>query len=371
MRIRKRASKLALLLLATALAASIVSLVYFYFEAAVRHSTNYIWNTLLNTGTKRLLLVPACLVLGVVFFGIQHYVDQKNEQQETEGLGQMPAPTIPNFFKVIGIGFLSLIAGATLGPEAVLLPASLIVGGFIGTLLLKKDPFAKIIGLVGFVAIIAAFFNSFWAGMLGLLLLKRQVSFKLTPGILILAALASAVTALTLSLLSSKPYVKLPATQWHLSLTSLLMMVLLLLAGFATTYVFALLHSVLAKIQQITWDRGWLIHGVVAGSGLAVLYLLGGTLVEFTGNESIIPMLHKAASLGIIGLLWIFVIKIAAISWCKALNYRGGMVFPTIFVASVLVAIAQQIDKSVSFTIGLLVVMAGVIIANQKRKILF
>ena len=85
----------------------------------------------------------------------------------------------------------------------------------------------------------------------------------------------------------------------------------------------------------------WWLRGLVAASGLSALYLLGGPLVEFTGNKSIVPMLNQAASLGAIGLIWLVVIKTATISWSKAMGYRGGLIFPTVFIASTLVAIAQ------------------------------
>jgi H+/Cl- antiporter ClcA len=174
-----------------------------------------------------------------------------------------------------------------------------------------------------------------------------------------------------LSLLASDAYTKLPASHWHLSLSSLLIILALLACGFGTTYLFNLTHRLLESLNKKSWDRGWLIHGIVAGGVLSALYLIGGPLIEFTGNESIVPMLHKAASLGIFGLLGLFVVKVAAISWSKGMGYRGGMVFPTIFVASVLVATAQQIDKNISFNIGLLVTIAGIIAANKKLKILF
>jgi hypothetical protein len=37
-----------------------------------------------------------------------------------------------------------------------------------------------------------------------------------------------------------------------------------------------------------------------SGHWLSILYLPGSTLVEFTGNKSIVPMLHRASNLGVI-----------------------------------------------------------------------
>ncbi len=101
------------------------------------------------------------------------------------------------------------------------------------------------------------------------------------------------------------------------------------------------------------------------------LYLLGGSLVEFTGNKSIVPMLGQAASLGAIGLIWLAIVKTVAISWSKAMGYRGGLVFPTVFIASVLVAIAELQVHELNFIYGLIAVMAGVLAAERRANILF
>ncbi len=366
------AKKKLLLLLSIVVVAVGVALTYFYFEYAVRHSIDYIWDSLLNTDLHRALVVPTCILLSLVFFGIQHYIDQASEKQESHGLGEAPNPTILNFMKVLGIGFFSLVAGASLGPEAILVPASLIIGGYIGTKLFKSESqIAKLLSMVGFVALFAAFFNSFIAGMLGLLLVTKQVKIKLNAALVIIAALASVVTILVLKLLSSSPYAKLPPHHWQITVSSVLVMVGLFAGGYAITYLLNGTHQLFEGVRKLFTERNWLIRALLASAGLSLLYLLGGTLVEFTGNESIVPMLQKAASLGVVGLLWILVIKILAIAWSKTLGYRGGLVFPSIFVASVLVAIAQMYVQQTSFILGLIAVMAGILIANNKVKILF
>jgi H+/Cl- antiporter ClcA len=82
-------------------------------------------------------------------------------------------------------------------------------------------------------------------------------------------------------------------------------------------------------------------------------------------------MLKQSTTLGIIGLAGILIIKILVIGWSKAMGYRGGLIFPSIFVASVLVAIVQLYTKDVGFVVGLIVVMGGAVTANTKLKILF
>jgi H+/Cl- antiporter ClcA len=360
------------LLLAIIVVAVAVALTYFYFEAVVRNSIDYVWDTLFSTDTRRLLIVPLCFVIGLVFFWLQHHFDPASETHQSEGLGEAPSPTVMNFVKVIGLGFFSLLAGASLGPEAILVPACIIIGGYVGASFFKTDKLApKLLGMVGFVALLAAFFNSFIAGMLGLLLVTKQVHIKLNAVLVVVAALASLITVYVLKLLSSKAYAKLPPSHWKLSLSSLLVLAGLIAAGYVAIYAMHGIYTLVVPLRGKLASQAWWVRWLVASSGLSILYLLGGSLVEFTGNESIVPMLNQAAKLGVVGLLWILVVKLAAISWSKGLSYRGGLAFPTIFVASVLVAIAQHYFPNVSFILGLIAVMAGAIAANRKVKILF
>lgn len=360
------------ILLATIVVAVAVALTYYYFEYAVHHSITYIWDTWLNTGTQRLLIIPLCLAVSLMFFKLQHYFDPDSEHHQSHGLGEAPSPTVANFIKVLGIGFFSLVAGASLGPEAILVPACLVIGAYAGTKLFKADKqMVGLLSMVGFVALFAAFFNSFIAGMLGLLLVSKKVKVKLDPALVIIAAVASLVTVGVLHLLSSKAYVTLPPASYKFPLLGVVLVVILFAGGYATTYGLLGVNKLAQPLHKAVASRPWWARATVAAIGLSILYLLGGPLVEFTGNESIVPMLHQSASLGVLGLIWIFIIKLFAIGWSKTIGYRGGLVFPSVFVASVLVAISHLFTQDIGFTLGLVAVMAGILVSDRKLDILF
>lgn len=358
--------------LSTILVAVGVALTYYFFEYAVSESTTYIWDTLLRTGSYRILVIPTCVILSLIFFGLQHYFDPRSERHESQGLGEAPAPTLVNFIKVMGIGFFSLVAGASLGPEAILVPASLLVGALVGKKLFKQDASAvNLLAMVGFVALFAAFFNSFLMGLLGLLIVKKEMKIQLGVLQVLLAVVASLVTVVVLGLLSSPAYVAVPAHTWNISLVGTVAVIGLFGAGYATTYALYGMHGLGRKTYNLVAKQSWWLRALMAAGGLSILYLLGGTLVQFTGDDSIAPMLQRSASLGLVGLAWIFLIKLLAIGWSKAFNYRGGLIFPSIFVASVLVAIAQLYTQDIGFMVGLIAVLAGLFVANIKVKILF
>lgn len=359
------------LLPTTMLVAVFVALTYYYFEQAVHHSTSYIWTTLLPSDSQRWLVIPLCLVIGAIFFGLQHYLDPSSEAHEVKGLGSMPTPTITNFAKIIVIGFFSLVAGASLGPEAILVPACLVVGGFVGTKLHKNNQNAVgLLSAMGLMALFAAFFNSFFTGLLGLLLVSKQTKTKLNAGLIVLGMVASAVTVWVLGLLESTSFISLPPHSWKISALSIVICVFLFVAGWCYTHILNFTHNSFEKLHQMVKSKPWLWRAILAATGLALLYLLGGPLVQFTGNESIEPMFAQASALGAVGLLWIFVVKTLAISWSKALGYRGGLIFPSIFAACALIAIGRLLDQNISIALALIVVMAGMFVADSKIKIL-
>ncbi len=359
------------ILLSILVVSVLVALAYFYFEAAVHYSVNFIWNDWLETGTNRLLVIPLCLILSLAFFGVQHFLDPKSEKEESHGLGSAPAPTLTNLGKVLLIGFFSLLAGASLGPEAILVPACLLIGGIIGVKVFKKDTqLSGMLSMVGFIALFAAFFDSFIAGMLGLILVTKEVKVKVTAQLVIIAAIASLTTVYILSLLESSPFTTVPPHVWKVNAEGVIATIGLVAAGYGAIYMMGSSHATFDKLRGILVKRQWWEHGIIAAGGLSFLYLLGGPLVQFTGNESIVPMIDQSTSLGLSGLIVVFLIKVLAISWSKALGYRGGLVFPSVFVAATLVVIAQTWAPELSFIIGLLAVLIGMFLADRKVKIL-
>lgn len=357
--------------LITALVGIVAAVTYFYFESAVHHGIDYVWNDLFDTETYRILVVPVCIAVTAAYFGVQHWLDPKSERQETHGLGSVPSPTVVNYLKVLAIGFLSLVAGASMGPEAILVPACIIMGSYIGSKLENGDSAgAKIYGMAGFIGLFAAFFNSFFAGLLSLLIIKKELKIELNLRTIVFASVAAGATVLTLDILDSSPFVPNPSYSWKLNPATLLALVLLFAAGYLVTHALAAAHANSERITRKVLNSEWWVRGLAAGAGLSILYLLGGSLAQFTGNQAIMPMLQKSAELGFLGLLWLLIIKILAIGWSKAAGYRGGLIFPTVFAASILVAIAGLYVDNLNLLYGLIAAMAGVLYAEAKVKIL-
>lgn len=360
------------LLLAIILVGFGVALTYHIFENAVHNFIDFVWYDTFNTDQNRLIIIPLVLTFSFMFFGLQHWLDVKAENTEDHGLGSMPGPTVTNFLKVLMIGFFSLVAGATLGPEAILVPSCMIFGAYVGKKMFRKQKqIVQLLSAAGVMALFTAFFNSFAIGVLSLFLVLAQSKAKFKPILLVAAVLAAGSTKVALNFLDSDDYVQLPDYNWVPNLSTMVVCMVLVVAGFLSIQLVSAVHDLADNVTSKPLKRhSWIVHAIVASVGLTCLYLIGGPLVEFTGNKSIVPMFEQASSLGLIGLVWILIVKSIAIAWSKALGYRGGMIFPTIFLASVLVAITKLYVSDLNGIYGIIAVVVGAFIANRKTRIL-
>lgn len=351
-----------------------VALTYYFFEYAFRQGINLIWQDLFNTTNTRWLVVPICLVLALVFFGMQHYLDPNSETHESHGLGEDQAnPNFKKFFKILLIGFFSLVAGASLGPEAVLVPASLVAGAIIGSKLLKKENQAsQIVSAAAIIALFTAFFHSFIIGMLTIFLVTKVAKAKVTPALIVLGIFASGSAFLVLNIIEPKSnsYFNFPDSSWEVKVVDALIALALVIFGFGSTFALKGIHTLFEKVRFQANKIVWWQHALVAGLVLSIIYLIGGPYIQFTGNEAIKPLLSDAKNLGVLGLLFIIIAKLIAISWSKAIGYRGGLIFPMIFVASGFATISHLIYPESNYMFALIATLAGILLAEKKAKIL-
>ena len=347
-----------------------VAITYHVFENIVHAGIDLVWYEWFDTDNNRLLVVPLAFVLSFVYFGLQHALDEKAEQNEEQGLGHMAKPTLSGYVKVLLLGFFSLLAGASLGPEAILVPACMMLGALAGARISKDPHVIKLLTAAGIIALFTAFFHSLIVGILSVLLVTKQAKTTLSPVLLLTTVVAATTSYATLTLLSGDKFLSLPHYNWRINAATLVISVVLAGTGYVMIFGMEYAHKAFKKIQDKIQRKDWFIRASAAACGLSILYLLGGPLVEFTGNNAIVPLFNEAASLGLVGLVWVLAVKIAAISWSKAAGYRGGMIFPTIFLAAVMIAMVQLYVNDFNMIYGLVAVLAGTFAANAKTGIL-
>lgn len=355
-------------IIATAIVGATTACIYHLFERSVDLGIEKIWIGVFNTNDNRLNAFVLTVALGIIYFVLQHLLDPKIENKKEEALGLVPKATVKNLVTILILGFLSLFAGASLGPEAILIPASLVGGGIIGKYIFKSDQkIVKLLGSAGLVALFTAFFHSIIFGILSIYILVRKVKIKFNMWLLMIATVASASCLGVLKLIESDPYLKLPHHSWHFSLKMLPALIILFVCGYLIVYLMSNINSAFLQIKSKYIHKKWILGAILAPIILGAIYFIGGSLIEFTGNKSIKPMFEQAQELGLVGLLFIVITKIFSITWCKALGYRGGLIFATTFAASTIVAIVNLYIET-NLLIGLVIVLVGVLIADRKYK---
>ena len=340
----------------------LVGAVYFIFEHAVAKSLDFFWDDLLDTDNDRLLIFPIILVMSGFFFYTKHRFLMSGKKE----IDPEKHPTESMLGIVLVVGFFSLSAGVSLGPEAVLIPACLIVGSFVAKKLGSKD--ITTYAYIGFIALFAAFFSSVIAGVLGIYLAMQKTTLK--PLEIIGGLVASVATVIFLNIFEKDNFFNFPEHEWEITLPAVLGILALLGFGFLTVKLLAVLRSYLGKAFRRERKLVWYKQAFIASAGLAVLYLAGGTLVQFTGNESIIPLVSDS-SYTLLGLVWLFIIKVLAIAWSREAGYMGGMIFPMVFVATIVVTITQEFATSLTLIVGIVAFMVGAMHANRKDHTLF
>ena len=123
-----------LVLALVALAIGVVDAVVFVgFEWVVNHGTDWLWNDVAGSDDVRWRVVPLALVLSIAFSALVRWVGQRrfvephlDPLHSSDG----PPPTVAGLATILLVGAASLLAGASLGPEAALVGLSAGLGGW-------------------------------------------------------------------------------------------------------------------------------------------------------------------------------------------------------------------------------------------------
>jgi hypothetical protein len=140
--------------LAAAVAVGVVNaLVFVAFEWIVNDGTDWVWNDLVDSDAVRWRVVPLAIAGSIVLSAVIRLTRQKRiVPASTDPLAGGPAASVP---VVLLIGAVSLLAGASLGPEASLFAAATGIGAW-----LAKE---KRLVLASVGALLVAFFGSLLA----------------------------------------------------------------------------------------------------------------------------------------------------------------------------------------------------------------
>jgi H+/Cl- antiporter ClcA len=362
------------LLAFVALLGAASALITIVFMAFVQQGTALIWEqTAAMLGVDpRLFTVLVCTIGGLLvgllvkLFG-DHNGIFAEVMQEFGKTGRFDYRNAPG---IVITAFVSLIAGASLGPEAPLADAC----GGLGTLAADKlkldEQETRTMGYSGVSGMLAAFITSpFGGAILGLESAQGGTGGKQTYfWVLFPSLLSSAVATVVFVLLIGRFFetlYKFPDYTPHV--VDLLYAVPLGLVGGAVGLLFMLSLKRLQLLLQ-PMKAHVVLRGLLGGLCLGIIGAFL-PLVLFSGEEGTIDLIANAAEIGVLMLVVLGLLKLFTTSLLLATGWKGGYIFPIMFASVALGLAVNLIFPGIPVAVTVAATMAGVLVAALRAPL--
>jgi chloride channel protein, CIC family len=308
------------------------ALVFLGFEWLVHDGTDWLWNDLFDSDDRRWVVVPLALVLGVGFSLVLRLLDQPRVPElETDLLSSLPTTATPRDIAVIlAVGGASLLAGASLGPEAPLVGATAALGAWLAGRG-RVGPLAPVVVLASVGALLVAFFGSYVLVLLPLLLLRQKGSLSPAAALTILATGGAAYLTIWAIKGEVEGFGTIPTgsdVEAHDFVAALVVGAVFVVVALGVRWG---IDRVGAVARSVDGRMPWPLVGALFGVVLGGLYLLGGQTVEFSGSEGTPLLVERASTYAAPALAGLLVVKVLVTAWSLGTGYRGGLVFPSVY----------------------------------------
>lgn len=347
-------------------------LIFMGFEWLVNHGDQWIWNDVFHTDTSRWRVIPLALILSVAFSLVlralrePRWLPPELDLLAAVGPGDgkvkaAPRPTLRAIALILVVGGASLLAGASLGPEAPLTATAIALGGWAA----MRGSLGELSGaltLASVGALLAAFFGSLVPLVIPVLVMyQRTKRVALVPVLVtVLAGVSSWLTCLAVQG-NDSGYGGIPSLGTHF-----LDYVAAVVLGAVAAATAALLRELVRRLSVVTQKLEhripWWLAAAVLGAVLGGLYLAGGQTVQFSGSEGTTMLVSGFGHYGPWALAGIVVIKLLATSWSTSAGYRGGLIFPSVFVGVALGLCAEGAIPDLAGTGVALGCVAGLLV---------
>jgi H+/Cl- antiporter ClcA len=362
------------LMLLVALLGIVSAVITFVFIFLQNKGIYLIWEeALLVSGLdSRVFTLLVCtfggLLVGLLvkFFG-DHNAIFAELMQEFGKTGRFDYRHAPG---IVITAFISLISGASLGPEAPLADACGGLGTWASDKLKLNEQETRTMGYGGLSAMLAAFITNPFSGALLSLesaqggMTGAQVYFwGLFPSLL-----ASALATVVFVALSGKFFATLytfPA--YTPRVEDLVWAVPLSLIGGLAGLLFTLM---LRKLQYFMepLKKHLVLRGLVGGLGMGIIGALL-PLTLFSGEEQTLDLIHQASSIGFWMLILLAISKLLATSLLLATGWKGGYIFPIMFAGIALGMAGKLLFPGIPTAVTVAATLAGALVAALRAPL--
>ena len=358
------------LLLLAALLGLVSAVITFVFVVVVNVGQTLIWEqAALAVGVSVPVFTLVICTLGGLLVGVLVKVFGDHTGIFAEMMLEFGKTGRFNYRHAPGIvitALVSLIAGGSLGPEAPLADAC----GSLGTLTAEKlkldERETRSLGFSGLSGMLAAFLTSpFGGALLGLESARAGVDYAWT---LFPSLVSSAFATVAFVLLSGSYFGLLYAfPDYQPRFADLLFAMPLGLLGALAGAIFMIAFKQLRKIMQ-PLKTHLIVRGFIGGLGLGIAGALL-PLTLFSGEEQTAILIEDAATLGVLMLIVLALVKLLITTLCLATGWKGGYIFPTMFAGTALGLAAHLIFPDIPMAVAVAATMGGAMVATMKAPI--
>jgi H+/Cl- antiporter ClcA len=357
-----------------ALMGIVSALVTFVFMAFVNGSIAWIWEaSALALGMDpRLFTLLVCTLGGLLVGLLVNYFGDHNAifselMREFGKTGRFDYRHAPG---ILVTSFISLIAGAALGPESALADTCGGIGTWIADRLKLDEKETRTMGFGGLSAMLGAFVtNPFGGALLSLESAQGGMTgltiyfWGLFPSLLAAAVATTVFVALTGSFFDT--LYAFPA--YTPRLADLLWAVPFSLIGGLAGLIFMFVFQKLRQLMQPLKNH-LVLRSVIGGLGMGIIGALL-PLTLFSGEEGSTELIKQAATIGFGMLILLAICKLLATSLLLATGWKGGYIFPVMFAGVALGMAGKLLFPFVPTAVIVASTLAGVLVASLRAPL--
>lgn len=351
------------LLGASALLGVLVALGFEAFETLSHEARHWLWHDLAGEDPHAVATIAIATIGGLVLGLVLRFIPGHGGDHPADGHALIPPVEgrIVVVLSTLAVGFVSLVAGASLGPEGAVIPAAAAIALVVARWFRLPAPLQRLIPGVGVSALLAAMLGNPLAGAVPLVELAAGAGMPVPLVMIVLPALtASATATITLQVLGAEPAGFLPLGYAGFETGHIVWALVLGAAAGAAGLFIGRVVPPLRSLTRRLDARSVVLTTTIGGLVLGVLYVIGGESVRFTGVPEIMVLVADEPDVGVA--LGALAVKVAATAWCLAAGYRGGRIFPVAFVGGaaglVLHALVDGVPLSLAVGCGMAAALA-------------
>ena len=362
------------LMVMVALMGIVSALVTFAFMALVHQGTHLLWVQIAQVVgiAPPLFTILVCTIGGLLvglmvkLFGDHSgiFAEMMLEFGKTGRFDYRNAPGI------VITAFISLISGASLGPEAPLADACGGIGTWASDRLKLDERETRTMGYGGLSGMLAAFITNPFSGAL---LALESAQGGVTGGQLYFwglfpSLLASAVSTVVFVLLSGTFFQTLyQFPDYYPRLVDMLYAAPLAMVGGVVGVLFML---TLRRLQQLfqPMKQRVVLRALIGGLGMGIIGALW-PLTLFSGEAETTELIANAAEMGVVMLVLLGLVKLFATTLLLATGWKGGYIFPIMFAGIALGLALDLVFPSIPLAVCVAATVAGALVAALKAPL--